>query len=73
MSGRKRAIEILLVEDNANDRLMTAAALSTTHVLNNLHSVEDGVETRRSLPTYGVEARRSSPTYGVEARCSSPT
>src|SRR5882724_4154408 len=60
MSSRKRAIEILLVEDSATDRLMTAAALAKAHVLNNLHSVEDGVE--------ALEFLRREGKYGTAPR-----
>lgn len=39
-----KKIEILLVEDNPGDVLLTQVALKDSKVLNKLHVVEDGVE-----------------------------
>lgn len=46
MSGQtlRRPVEILLVEDNPGDVLLTREALKEGQVLNNLHVVEDGME-----------------------------
>ena len=38
------AVDILLVEDNPNDRELTLRALSKHGVANHIHSVQDGVE-----------------------------
>jgi CheY-like chemotaxis protein len=39
-----KPIEILLVEDNPGDVLLTQEAFSESKVLNNMHAVSDGVE-----------------------------
>ena len=49
MAGKGRAIEILLVEDNPGDVLLTRESLNISKVLNNLHHVPDGVEAIKFL------------------------
>ena len=51
-----RPIEILLVEDSPTDVLMTQEALDQAKVLNNLHTVEDGVEALAFLYRQGQYA-----------------
>ena len=51
-----RPIEILLVEDSPTDVLMTQEALDHAKVLNNLHTVEDGVEALAFLYRQGQYA-----------------
>src|SRR5687767_936785 len=47
------AIQILLVEDNPEDRSLTIEALGRAKVFNNLHAVEDGVEALAFLGQQG--------------------
>ena len=48
-NGHQRPIEILLVEDNSGDVRLTREAFKEARVLNELHSVEDGVEAIKFL------------------------
>lgn len=51
-----RLAEILLVEDNPGDVLLTTKALKKGKILNNLHVVEDGVEAMAFLRQEGKYA-----------------
>jgi chemotaxis family two-component system response regulator Rcp1 len=56
----ERPIEILLVEDNAGDVLLTREALREGHVRNNLSVAKDGAEALamlRRAPEYGEAPR----------------
>ena len=44
-----RGVEILLVEDNAEDAEMTIRALKKNHLANRIHHVSDGAE---AMPVY---------------------
>ncbi len=56
-----RPIEILLVEDNPTDRLLTQAALEQAKIVNHLHIAEDGVEALRFLRGDGEYAGKPRP------------
>jgi chemotaxis family two-component system response regulator Rcp1 len=56
-----KAIEILLVEDNAGDVRLTREALTEGKVLNNLHVVKDGIEALAFLKHEGRFAREPHP------------
>jgi CheY-like chemotaxis protein len=56
-----RPIEILLVEDNPTDRLLTQAALEQAKIVNHLHIAEDGVEALRFLRGEGEHAGKPRP------------
>ena len=56
-----RPIEILLVEDNSTDILLTKEALAGAKVLNNLHVVTDGVQAMLFLRKQDQYADRASP------------
>ncbi len=58
---RVRAIQILLVEDNAGDVRLTMEALKEGRVLNHLDIVEDGVEALAYLRREGIYADRPRP------------
>jgi chemotaxis family two-component system response regulator Rcp1 len=42
--GKRQLVEILLVEDNPSDVLLTQIAMKQCKIVNNLHVVEDGEE-----------------------------
>jgi CheY-like chemotaxis protein len=44
-----RAVTILMADDDEDDRLLTRDALNESKVLNEFHSVEDGIELMRYL------------------------
>jgi CheY-like chemotaxis protein len=50
---RLRPIEILLVDDNPGDIRLTQEALKESKVLNNMHTVEDGMEALEFLRKEG--------------------
>ena len=54
-------IEILLAEDNPGDVKLTRKALEHGDILNNLHVVEDGVETMKFLRSEGEYAETPQP------------
>jgi len=54
-------VEILLVEDNPTDQLITREALEHAKVLLNLHVVEDGVQTMEFLRRTGKYAQAPRP------------
>lgn len=56
-----RPIEILLVEDNPTDRLLTQAALEQAKIVNHLHVAEDGVEALQFLRGDGDFAGKPRP------------
>jgi two-component system, chemotaxis family, response regulator Rcp1 len=57
---RKRPIEILLIEDNPADVLLTKEALADTKIPHNMHTVADGLHAMRFLQKSDkyVDARR---------------
>lgn len=55
-SASARPIEVLLIEDDDDDVLLTEKALAGDRVLCNLHRVEDGVEAMRFLRREGEHA-----------------
>lgn len=57
-----RPIDILLVEDNPTDVLLTRRALTRAKVHNTLHVVEDGVEALAFLRHEGQYARQPRPS-----------
>ena len=56
-----RAIEILLVEDNAGDARLTLEAFKEGRVLNNLTIIKDGVEALAFLRQQGQYAKAKPP------------
>jgi CheY-like chemotaxis protein len=56
-------IDILLVEDNPTDAMLTMEAIGDSKVLNTLHHVSDGVEAMEFLLRQGPYA--TAPTPGV--------
>ncbi len=44
ISQMEKSIEVLLVEDNSTDVLLTEEALASTAIVNHLHVVGDGIE-----------------------------
>jgi len=56
-----RPINMLLVEDNPTDQLITREALEHAKVLLNLHVVEDGVQTMQFLRRSGKYAQAPRP------------
>jgi len=54
-------IEILLVEDNPDDAVMTMEGLREGKIRNNIHLVEDGVEALRFLRRQGQHAHAPRP------------
>jgi CheY-like chemotaxis protein len=56
-----KPVEILLVEDNPGDVLLTVEALKEAKVLNSLHVARDGVEALAILRRQGEFADRSRP------------
>ena len=56
-----RAIEILLVEDNAGDARLTLEAFKEGRVLNNLTIIKDGVEALAFLRRQGQYAKAKPP------------
>jgi two-component system response regulator len=56
-----KAVDILLVEDSPTDILLTKEALEHSKVLNNLHTVEDGVEAMAFLRREGKFADAPRP------------
>lgn len=56
-----RPIEILLVEDNPTDLLLTRAALEEAKIANHLHIAQDGVEALKFLRGEGEYAGKPRP------------
>ena len=56
MTPHAEPVEILLVEDDPGDVLMTTEALAESKVLNNLHVVNNGEEALRFLLQEGEHA-----------------
>jgi CheY-like chemotaxis protein len=56
-----REIEILMVEDNEGDAVLTQEALKHAKVHNNLHIVQDGVEAMDFLHRQGAYAKSPRP------------
>jgi len=56
-----KAIEILLVEDSPSDAALTAEALETGKIVNNLNRVVDGVEAMQYLRREGRFAKSVRP------------
>jgi CheY-like chemotaxis protein len=54
-------IEILLVEDNPADRVLTGEALEEARIVNHLHQVDDGVEALAFLRRQGAHAGAPTP------------
>jgi CheY-like chemotaxis protein len=54
--GKRLLVEILLVEDNPNDVLLTRIAMQQCKIANNLHVAEDGVEALAFLRREGKYA-----------------
>lgn len=61
MAEAGRAIEVLLVEDDPGDVLMTREAFEDNKVANNLHVVDDGVTAMQFLRKEGVHADAPTP------------
>lgn len=59
--GKKRAVEILLVEDSAIDIQLTEEAFSEGKIHNNLHVVNDGEEAMAFLRQSGRFAKMPRP------------
>ena len=57
----KRPIEILLVEDNPGDVMLTREAFEEGKIINNLNHVPDGVEALAYLRKQGVYADHPTP------------
>ena len=57
----KRPIEILLVEDNLGDVMLTREAFEEGKIINNLNHVPDGVEALAYLRKQGVYADHPTP------------
>ena len=57
----KRRIEILLVEDNLGDVMLTREAFEEGKIINNLNHVPDGVEALAYLRKQGVYADHPTP------------
>ena len=53
------AVEILLVEDNPNDVVLTLHAFKQNHISNHLHIVRDGAEALEFIFCTGAYAERS--------------
>ncbi|TXT67643.1 MAG: Response regulator rcp1 [Promethearchaeota archaeon] len=60
-SKQIRPVEILLVEDNPGDVRLTKEALKESKIINNLHTVYDGVEAMNYLLKKGEYAIRIKP------------
>jgi two-component system, cell cycle sensor histidine kinase and response regulator CckA len=56
-----RPIEILLVEDSPTDRLIAVEALKDALIINNMHTVENGVEAMAYLRRVGKYAHAARP------------
>ena len=61
MNSTPKQVEILLVEDSSTDRLIAIEALSQSRVLNNLHTVDDGVDAMDFLRRRGKFANAPRP------------
>jgi two-component system, chemotaxis family, response regulator Rcp1 len=60
-TGNSTLVEILLVEDNANDVLLTRIAMKQCKIANRLHVAEDGVEALQFLRKEGKFADAARP------------
>lgn len=66
MTQTRRAITILMADDDPDDRLLTREAMDESHLANDLRFVEDGVELMDYLRRRGRYADpASSPRPGV--------
>ncbi len=61
MSNQLRPVEILMVEDSPTDRLIAVEALKQALIINNLHTVENGIEAMAFLRREGKYATASRP------------
>ena len=60
-NNNTRPVEILLVEDNEGDILLTQEALADSKLCNTLHSVQDGEEAMKFLYNKGDYATKPQP------------
>jgi two-component system, chemotaxis family, response regulator Rcp1 len=60
-ASQTRPITVLLVEDSPSDALLTREALDHAKVINQLHTVEDGVEALAFLRRQGRHAQAPKP------------
>jgi CheY-like chemotaxis protein len=56
-----KPIDILLVEDNLADRVLTKEALEEARIANRLHTVDDGIEALAFLRRQGIYAGSPTP------------
>ena len=61
MTNLVRPIEILLVEDNEGEYILTREALKDCKVMNNVHHVVDGVEAMAFLRNEGIYKKAIRP------------
>jgi two-component system response regulator len=61
MTSHGTPVEILLVEDNPGDAVLTREAFKDCKLLNAMHHVDDGVEAMAFLHQEGTYARRPRP------------
>jgi chemotaxis family two-component system response regulator Rcp1 len=59
--GKRQLVEILLVEDNPSDVLLTQIAMKQCKIVNNLHVAEDGEEALAFLRREGKHAGAPRP------------
>ena len=65
-NGGRKAIGIVMAEDDPDDRLLTREAMEESHLLNSLDFVEDGVELFEYLRREGKYAElKGAPLPGV--------
>jgi two-component system, chemotaxis family, response regulator Rcp1 len=60
-AGKRQLVEILLVEDNPSDVLLTQIAMKQCKIVNNLHVAEDGEEALAFLRREGKHAGAPRP------------
>jgi CheY-like chemotaxis protein len=60
-----KRITILIAEDDADDRLLAQEALQESHLINEVHFVQDGEELLDYLRRRGQYATQASPRPGV--------
>lgn len=61
MNGAPRPVDILLVEDNTADAMLTAEAFEDARLINRLHLAKDGVEAMQFLRREGKFADAPRP------------
>jgi two-component system response regulator len=59
--GKKRVVQILLVEDNPGDQRLTTEVFHDSEICNNIHIVSDGVEALAFLRKEGKYANVPAP------------